>query len=1612
MDNIVFFDLEITDSKKIAQIGAVCGSSQINHSSVKELIEFFQKGRFIAGHNIVQHDWAFLNKNHNLMIFNELKLIDTLYWSPLLFPQKPYHRLIKDYKIVSSELNNPLSDALLSQIIFQDEVAAFQKLDRDFQTILFGLLRKQVGFAGFFDHLNFAKEVEDLEPLIRQFFKEKICAQADLAAMIEKSPIALAYSLAIIRIDAGDSITPPWVYRNFPQTSFILHRLRNAPCISGCAYCQERLSAKKGLRDYFGFDDFRQFDGMPLQENVVNLGLNNQSLLAIFPTGGGKSLTFQIPALMSGRNVGGLTIVISPLQSLMKDQVDNLEKKGITQAVTINGLLDPIERAKSIERVENGSAWLLYISPESLRSKTITNLMMKRKIVRFVIDEAHCFSSWGQDFRVDYLYIGDFIRKLQEDKQLDEPIPVSCFTATAKQNVIADIRRYFDEKLSLNLELVQAVGTRTNLRYAVYEQNTEEEKYVTLRNLIEAKNCPTIVYVSRTKKAEELAKRLRKDHLNAKCFHGKMPSKKKTKNQDDFIQGRVQIMVATSAFGMGVDKDNVKLVVHYEISNSLENYVQEAGRAGRDPKIEADCFVLFNEEDLHKHFVLLNQTKINIDQIKQVWKAIKQLTKSRTKITGSALEIARQAGWNDEVLDLETRVRTAINALEEAKFLVRKENSPRIYATSIRVKTAQVAIDIINKIDNITNDQRQNAIRIIKKLFSTKSKSKGDEEAESRVDYIADHLGIVKDKVIDAIELMRREKILAHDSDLVAFVRRDKSVKRSIKIVEEYAKIERFILPFLSQSAQDVHLKEWAEKAENTDFQQFSIHKTKELLNLLAIQGIIKQQKNNTAKNHIKIISLLPENVLKERIERKHQLAKFFIEYLFAQAEKQNKDNETDQIAVEFSIIELEKAYQKKNELFSIPITEKDIKDSLFYLSRIGAITIEGGFLVIHNRMVIERKEENNKAQYKKIDYQKLEQFYQSKIEQVHIVGTYAKKMVDDYEGALEFVNDYFSLNYSSFLRKYFNGSEVKAMRRSITPKKFKQLFGDLSTEQLAIVKDNKTPHIAVLAGPGSGKTKVLVHKLTSLLLLEDVKTEQLLMLTFARAAATEFKKRLFDLLGGAAAFVEIKTFHSYCFDLMGKVGDIEKSDTVIKDATHKIKNNEVEINQIAKTVLVIDEGQDISEEEYWLIKALMAFNEGMRVIIVGDDDQNIFSFRGADAQYLRRFTKLADGKTYELLANYRSKSNIVTFANQFVLKINHRLKTQPIQPHSKENGSIKLFRYHYGGGLITPLVEGLKQTHLTGTTCVLTKTNEQAELAMSSLITNQLQAKLIQSNDHFSLLNLQEIRYFLNQLKVDDNSPYISIEIWNTAKQALYRKYQSSPNFDLVKHLIKDFQEINRKHKFKTDLRIFIRESKLEDFLRADNELIYVSTMHKSKGKEFDNVILLLDNFDMSNDEAKRLVYVAMTRAKNNLTIHTNGSYFDKINVPELLIINSEATFSIPKSLLLRTSLKDVNLGFFRKNQLLIRSLSAGMKLQPVKEGLMYKDRLVIKYSHSFTQLLTQKERKGYHIKDANISHLVFWRDIKAKPEIYKELIGGELVSAMDSGEIMVVLVDVWLEK
>ena len=1551
--NIAFVDTEVgLKDHKIHDIGALRDDGATFHqASQTALNQFLQEGKvdYICGHNLIHHDAHYLHLNGIL--------IDTLYLSPLLFPKRPYHHLVKDDKLMSEQMNNPVNDCEKAKELLMDEIAAWNLLSENKRKIFTLLLQHEEEFRGFLMYVGTIETDEtttDVSELILSEYKNHICAHADIPALAAQSPCGLAYALALIGTDDYQSVTPGWVLHNYPEVEHFIYVLCHTQCADGCEYCNHMLDIHYNLKQLFGYDAFRTYDGEPLQEQASQAAVDGKSLLAIFPTGGGKSLTFQLPALMDGRTVHGLTVVISPLQSLMKDQVDNLADRGFTDAVTINGLLDPISRSLAIERVLSGDATLLYIAPEMLRSNTIERILMARHVVRFVIDEAHCFSAWGQDFRVDYLYIGKFIKKYQEHKFGKDAmernhgrtlIPVSCFTATAKQKVVQDICDYFKSWLGTDLQLFASSASRTNLHYSVIHVDSDGNKYNLLRSLVEKTDCPTIIYVSRTKRTRELAQKLTRDGISALPYNGKMDADEKVHNQEAFMSDKVRIIVATSAFGMGVDKSDVGLVIHYDISDSLENYVQEAGRAGRDPHLNAKCYVLYSDEDLDKHFVLLNQTKLSISEIQQVWKAIKVLTKQRPHVSCSALEIARQAGWDNSVSDIETRVRTALSALEQSGYIERGNNIPHVYATGITVKNMDEARLRLTESPLFSKDEMQNAIRIIKSLITQKHIAKAqDSEAESRIDYLADILGLSKRDVISSVERMRQEGILADTRDISAYLQDiSDNQRKPQQMLENFAKLEKYILEHIPDESLQITYKQLNDNAVHDGINTSTEKQIRTLLYFLVVKGYT-HKKEDGSHNLVITRDKDIETIIK-RFERRIEVCRFIIERLYSLV----KENDSEEKSLQFSVVELLNDLKSNHQsLFSdfSSLQLEDVEEALLYLSKIGAMKLEGGFLVLYNAMAIKRTKEL-RLRYKQEDYRMLNEFYKQKIQQIHIVGEYANLMVRDYNAALQYVQDYFQMDYHRFISKYFKGNREAEIERNVTPSKYRKLFGMLSKRQKEIIDDHESRCIVVAAGPGSGKTRVLVHKLASLLLLEDVKHEQLLMLTFSRAAATEFKQRLMQLIGNAAHFVEIKTFHSYCFDLLGRVGNLDEAGDVVKQAAEMIKNGEVEPNRISKTVLVIDEAQDMSKDDYVLVTALMKANEEMRVIAVGDDDQNIYEFRGSNSLYLYELAQTEHSRFFEMTENYRSFRHIVEAANDFARNIRQRIKSAPIISMSQEDGEVRIVKHPYEIQekrvyMYQPILEDVIRLQTSNnqkatdgssdkkneTISILTQTNEETVIMLALLHSHGIKAKLVQSMDGLRFWNLAEVRYFLKKIDQslkETKSPIIPDDIWETAKHQTYQKYASSLALQYLHRSLQIFEQTNRA-KYYSDLKEFVFESSVEDFCDITESDIVVSTIHKAKGHEFDHVLMLITHPEHPTDEILRRYYVGMTRAKQTLTIHTNGNLFDTLHTAQHLY--DTQAYDEPNEIVLQLSHKDVNLGFSKPHKDTILSLRSGMPL------------------------------------------------------------------------------------
>lgn len=343
------------------------------------------------------------------------------------------------------------------------------------------------------------------------------------------------------------------------------------------------------LKDYFGHDSFR--DG---QEQIVDALLDGRDALCIMPTGAGKSMCYQIPALL----FDGVTIVVSPLISLMKDQVGSLVQSGVSAAY-INSSLSYPQFLRVLSNVEHGKYKIIYVAPERLLTDGFLDTCKKIKISMVAVDEAHCVSQWGQDFRPSYLKIISFVESLA-----NRPI-VGAFTATATNDVKEDIKKI----LSLENPFEIATGfDRPNLFFGVIKSSSKDEKLIDL--IRERGDRSGIVYCATRKNVESVCELLCDNGFSAARYHAGLDEYERRKNQEDFVFDRKNIMVATNAFGMGIDKSNVTYVIHYNMPKNIESYYQEAGRAGRDGG-EADCILLYSPKDVRLNRFMIENSEGN-----------------------------------------------------------------------------------------------------------------------------------------------------------------------------------------------------------------------------------------------------------------------------------------------------------------------------------------------------------------------------------------------------------------------------------------------------------------------------------------------------------------------------------------------------------------------------------------------------------------------------------------------------------------------------------------------------------------------------------------------------------------------------------------------------------------------------------------------------------------------------------------------------------------------------------------------------------------------------------------------------------------------------------------
>ena len=401
---------------------------------------------------------------------------------------------------------------------------------------------------------------------------------------------------------------------------------------------------ERALEQHFGFTAFR-----PVQDEIVAAVYDKRNVLGIMPTGGGKSLCYQLPALMRD----GVALIVSPLISLMKDQIDVLVERGLP-ATFINSSVDAAEQGRRIQGMVDGEYKMVYIAPERFRNRRFVEQLGQVEISFVAVDEAHCVSQWGHDFRPDYLKIGAFLRKLGRPQ-------VCGFTATATPEVRKDIVEF----LQLEDPAVFVTGFgRPNLSFRVFHAAKRADKYSRISELIE-KEKKGIIYCATRKRVDEVAERLTTWEIPHVAYHGGLDDRIRERQQTDFMQGKVDVAVATNAFGMGIDRSDIRFVAHFDLPGSVEAYYQEAGRAGRDG-LPAVCELLYNYADRKTQDFFIDGVNPTPDTIREIYAYLRSEALPGTEVYISIEDIAEGISLRNNM-----QVGSALKALADKQYIER-----------------------------------------------------------------------------------------------------------------------------------------------------------------------------------------------------------------------------------------------------------------------------------------------------------------------------------------------------------------------------------------------------------------------------------------------------------------------------------------------------------------------------------------------------------------------------------------------------------------------------------------------------------------------------------------------------------------------------------------------------------------------------------------------------------------------------------------------------------------------------------------------------------------------------------------------------------------------------
>ena len=1551
LNGLLSIDLE--GKTRIGAVGAVHtdesstyawkGDAAGLHYALSDLKRFSAGATCIVGHNIIENDLALLSKHKPDLELNRLPAIDTLYLSPLAFPENPYHSLVKQYQepaLARVQANDPLLDAELTLELLADIVDALKSKQSDLLTAWHALLATGVeGHA--FDHffrivrgVEASPSIADTTAIVERILAEHGCPAraSEIARNAHSHPLPLTYLLAWLPAAGGNSIIPPYVEKRF-QPSRLATKLRDAHCgARRCPWCSQRLDATNALKRWFGFPGFRDKpkgpDGESLQRAITERHLGRSHVLGILPTGAGKSLCYQLPALMRYDATGALTVVISPLVALMADQVGAMRRQGITCATTINGLISMPERADALDRIRFGDAGIVLVAPEQLRNRTFRKAIAGRRIGAWVLDEAHCLSKWGHDFRPDYRYVARYIA----EHHGEDAAPILCLTATAKRDVVEEIATHFEQTLQATLDVIDGGAERTNLEFVVMptsESQRIEHIHEAIGNAIGPSGSGgAIVYCTTKRSTEETARALAERGVRAQHFHSGLSPERKREVQRSFHDGEIDVVVATNAFGMGIDKPDVRTVIHAEIPGSLESYLQEAGRAGRDGE-RAHCLLLFADEDPEKQFSLAARSRLERSDIQAVLRALRRLDRRRRRhhehdedaVVATSGEILVEDRDGDFVRDSATdddRVRTSIAWLEEARLARRDENFTSIFPSSLRVQglaEARRRIEREGRRRGIRDDVRALMLKVTRRLVDA------DPDIGVSTDELINECGCSIQRLRHVFSALEDIGVASNDMRITVYVHAGVE-NASNKRLELSRELEQALIAELREEAPDQELNTWtrlalrplAQRLREKDIDNPLPERLVRLLRSLSADG--RDEPDAIRSIEIRARDLETVGVRLRRdwdsIERIARLrrdgAVHLLRHLIGKVPAGVRGVD---LLVETTYGALEQAIRDDLTLRSqlrSRLPQPLVDRALLWMHEQEVVTLNRGLTVFRPAMTL--KVTRDGRPFTLADFRPLREHYSQKTAQIHFVAEYARLGMADIRLALRLAMDYFELGNEAFVGKWFRGQE-QTLGRETLPEHYEQIVGNLGNRaQERIVADQRErTNVLVLAGPGSGKTRVLVHRIAYLIRVRREHPRRILALTYNRHAAVQVRRRLRELIGKDANGVYVMTCHALALRIVGisfaetaADPDDRAFQDILKEAAALLGSEEssagIRREQLIGRLawILVDEYQDIGQPEYELISALagrtLAEDDArLNLFAVGDDDQNIYAWRGASVEFIRRFAKEYRAREAYLVENYRSSANIIDASNRCIEAAPRRLKHgQTLRVDSGRSkhrpggrwsrldstarGRVQILRVR--GGQTSQAVAAVEELkRLSGLDpdwrwdrCAIVARNwSDLEPARSACVLHGIPAQSGRE-ETASFWRARETQALLHAL---ENRGTATI-----SKRLLERHRERTAEGPWGELLAQALDELLLEESGATQLPIaYIRNwfGEWSREVRRKQQGLLLTSAHRAKGLEFDHVAILDGRWQATGpgedrEAPRRLYYVSMTRARETLTL------------------------------------------------------------------------------------------------------------------------------------------------